>query len=140
MNIIRRNRPSGVSFPSLLDDFFNEPFLMVAPMGQQSLALDVSETEKDVVVRASLPGFTRDQVSVDVHNDVLTISAQREDESEEKGERFHVRERRFGSASRAVTLPAPVNDDKAKAELKDGVLTLTIPKHEKAMPRRISVQ
>jgi HSP20 family protein len=136
-------RPRSQSLPSLLDEFFREPYFMVAPMGSAqssaSLALDLSETERDVIVRASLPGFTKDQICIEVHNDVLTIQAEKSEESQETNERYHRKERRFGSTSRSIALPVPVMHEKAKAELKDGVLTLTLPKHEKAQPKKISV-
>ena len=101
--------------------------------------MDVSETEKDIVVRASLPGFKKEDVSIEVHDGVLTINARRDEEKEEQAERYHRRERRMTSMSRSVALPAAVQDEKAKAELKDGVLSLTLPKHEKVMPKRIAI-
>jgi HSP20 family protein len=140
LNLMRRTR-TAPAFPSLIEEFFNEPFVMVAPMNQeaQSLAVDVSETDKEVVVRASVPGFTKEQVSIEVNDDVLTISAEKGEETEEKHERYIRRERRMGTLVRSITLPAPVADDKAKAELKDGVLTLTIPKNQKVLPKKISI-
>lgn len=142
MSLIRRTPQPTSNFPTLLEEFFNEPFFMFAPGGQQAqgaLALDVSETESSVLVRASLPGFTKDQIGVEVHDGVLTIRADKTEEHEEQTERFHRRERRVGSVSRSVTLPAAVADDKAKAELKDGVLTLTFPKSPNARPKKISI-
>jgi HSP20 family protein len=150
MNIIRRG--SVGSFPrSVFDDLFAEPFFAIAPFrgtgGEggtaegltMGLAVDVSETEKDILVRASLPGFKKEDVSIEVHDGVLTISAQNDEEKEEKGERYHRRERRMSSMSRSIALPAAVEDAKARAELKDGVLTLSLPKHEKVMPKKISI-
>ena len=149
MSMMRRSSMS--SFPrSVFDDFFAEPFFAIAPLrgvggegesgGMVSgLAVDVSETEKDIVVRASLPGFKREDVSIEVHDGVLTINARRDEEKEEQAERYHRRERRMTSMSRSVALPAAVQDEKAKAELKDGVLSLTLPKHEKVMPKRIAI-
>lgn len=142
--VSRTNRSLPVWPGNFFDDFFGEPFLALSPLRAMetdvgSLALDVSETDRDIVVRASLPGFRKDDVTVEVKGGVLTISAERDEESEEKNEKFHRRERRFGSVSRSLTLPAAVQDDRATAELKDGVLTLTLPKHEKAMPKKINV-
>ncbi len=140
LNLVHRSRGTP-SYPSLLEEFLSEPFLMVAPMTQQaqSLAVDVSEAESDVVVRASVPGFRKDQIAIEVHDDVLTIRAEKSEEVEEKNERYTRRERRAGSFARSLALPAPVATEKAQAELKDGVLTLTIPKNQKAQPRKISI-
>ncbi len=140
LNLMRRSRNTP-AFPSLIEEFFNEPFVMVAPMNQeaQSLAVDVSETEKEVVVRASVPGYTKDQVSIEVNDDVLTITAEKNEEVEEKNERYLRRERRMGRLTRTFPLPAPVADDKARAELKDGVLTLTLPKNPRILPKKINI-
>ena len=119
-----------------------DPFLVeLAPAAfeEGTLALDVSEDESSVLVRASLPGFTKEDLSVEVHDGVLTINATHRDESEESGERYYRRERRVGSLSRRVALPSQVDDSKAKAELKDGVLTLRLPKSEQALPKKISI-
>lgn len=144
MHIIRRNAPTTTR--TLIDDFLAEPFFAIAPLRQAmtesaaQLAIDVAETEKAVVVRADVPGFDKESVSVEVHEGVLTIRAQRGDESEQReGEKFYRRERRMVSMERSVTLPVAVQEDKAHAELKDGVLTLTLPKNEKVLPRKIAV-
>ncbi len=159
MNMIRRSFTPTItrsnSNRSLLDEFFNEPFFAVAPFrsvvsGSEgvsdfaTLPVDISETEKDVIVHASLPGFKKDDISIEVHDGVLTISAELDEETEEKSpenarQKFHRRERRMMSVNRSVALPVAVNDEKAIAELKDGVLTLTLPKHEKVMPKKINV-
>ncbi|MFO0830810.1 MAG: Hsp20/alpha crystallin family protein [Phycisphaerales bacterium] len=140
LNLMRRNRTTP-GFPSLIEEFFNEPFVMVAPIGAeaQPLAVDVSETDKEVLVRASVPGFTKDQVTIEVNDDVLTITAEKSEEVEEKNERFIRRERRAGRLIRSLPLPSPVADDKARAELKDGVLTVAIPKNPRVLPKKISI-
>jgi HSP20 family protein len=103
------------------------------------LPLDVSEDEKSVIVRASLPGFKADDVDVQVHNGILTIKAEQSEEHEEKGERFLRRERRFGAVTRSVALPSMVDEDACDASLEHGVLTLRIPKSQAAMPRKIRI-
>lgn len=111
----------------------------LAQLEEGTLPLDISEDEKNVIVRASVPGFGKEDIDVEVHNSVLTIKAQHTDEHEEKNERFYRRERRFGSMSRRVALPSTVREDACSAELKDGVLTLLIPKSEAAMPRKVQI-
>ncbi|MBL0921253.1 MAG: Hsp20/alpha crystallin family protein [Phycisphaerales bacterium] len=125
---------------------FEDPFFAVrtAPLGaaavdEGSLALDISEDNDNVIVRASLPGFARENIEVEVHDGVLTIKAEHTEESEESGEQYYRKERRFGSVSRRVALPSPVNEDGAKAELKDGVLTLRFPRAVKSTGRKVQI-
>lgn len=140
--IIRRD-PFDVFSPveGLINRFFQEPFGIQMPVIEEgALALDVSETDDELIVRASLPGFRKEDINIEVHDGVLTISASREQETEEKNEKFYRRERRVGSVSRRIALPASVVEDEANAKLADGVLTLRLPKSKKDSPRRISVK
>ncbi|MEQ8769979.1 MAG: Hsp20/alpha crystallin family protein [Phycisphaerales bacterium] len=111
----------------------------LAGIEEGTLAIDVSEDAENVIVRASMPGFSRDEISVEVHDSVLSISASRNEESEERHEKFYRKERRTGSVSRRVALPVAVVEDDATAELKDGELTLRLPKSVQGGPRRISI-
>jgi len=120
--------------------FEREPLITnLATFEEGTLALDVSEDEHNVLVRASLPGFRKEDVQVEVHDGVLTINAGRTEESEDTGERFYRKERREGSVSRRIALPSPVVEDEARAELADGVLTLRLPKTQKETPKRIAI-
>jgi HSP20 family protein len=142
MNAIRPARTVvlGSPFEGLLEHFFAEPTLARAGgLEEGTLALDLSENETHVIVRASLPGFTREDIDVEVHDGVLTIKATHREESEESKERFYRRERRVSSLSRRVALPSLVREKDAAAELKDGVLTLRLPKTEQATPRKIRI-
>ena len=103
------------------------------------LPLDISETEDALVVRASLPGFDRDSVDVQVHNGVLSIKAEQVQTDEEKNETFHRRERVQRTLSRSVTLPTAYSEGDAGAELKDGVLTVRLPQSEAVRPKRLTV-
>ncbi|MCL4219942.1 MAG: Hsp20/alpha crystallin family protein [Phycisphaerales bacterium] len=141
-NIIRRD-PFEMFSPveGLINRLFQEPFGASLPMIEEgALALDISETDDALIIRASLPGFRKEDVNIEVHEGVLTISATREQETEERNEKFYRRERRTGSVSRRVALPSMVTDDQADAELKDGVLTLRLPKSKKDSPKKISVK
>ena len=102
-------------------------------------AVDVWETEKEIVLSFDLPGIPEDQISVELDDNVLTVSGQRERSQEETGERFYRYERRFGTFSRTVTLPAGVNEEQVKADYKDGVLEIHVPKPEEQKPKRIQV-
>jgi len=91
--------------------------------------------------RRSVPGMLeRENVNLTVENGVLTIEADQRSETENQGEGYHVRERRVGKVSRSFRLPKDVDADKIGAELKNGVLRLTIPKAESAKPKKIQVK
>lgn len=127
---------------AVLNDPRLSPFFgttVAQPRDRSSLALDVSETEAHVLVRASLPGYSRENVTIEVEDGVLSISAKRDAQTQENGEQFHCRERRIGTVSRAVRLPAEIDDTAITAELKDGELILRLPKIAAPKPRRIEI-
>ena len=102
--------------------------------------IDLVENENTVKVRMDIPGIKPDQIDIQLNNNLLTVCGKREEEKEEKGQMFHRVERRSGSFSRSVTLPAAVNEDKVDAQYKDGVLTITMPKTEASKTHRIKVK
>ena len=104
------------------------------------LPLDISQTDGELVVRASLPGFTKEDIEVQVHQGILSIKAEQKGEEETQGEHFYRRERRMTSLSRRVALPGIVSEAETHAELKDGVLTLRIPVSEEAKPKRVLIE
>jgi HSP20 family protein len=127
------------AFNSLLQESFVRPDSLTPSGGALVLPLDISETPEAFVVRASLPGIKPEDVQVTVHGDTLTIQAETKAEQEDKGETWHLRERRHGTFRRTVTLTVPVDADHATAEHDHGVLRLTLPKAESAMPKQIRV-
>jgi HSP20 family protein len=102
-------------------------------------AVDVWETDNELVLSFDLPGIPEDQISVELDDNVLTVSGQRERAEEQSGDRFYRYERRFGTFSRSVTLPAGVNEDSIKADYSNGVLEVRVPKPEEQKPKRIQV-
>ncbi len=108
--------------------------------GLDWMAMDLYQTDNEVVVKASLPGINPDDLSISITNQVLTIRGEVKEEKEVEKATYHIRERRFGSFSRSVQLPAPVISDRAKAEYENGVLTLVLPKAEEVRPKTISVK
>ena len=156
----------GLGFPTGFEHLFDgllgfEPFsgparlFEAAREAERSFAIDLSETDTEVIVRASLPGYTAEQIDAEVHDDVLTIRAVREESTEESAgdadaqngdgpaerpiERWIRRERRFGSVVRQVPLPVMVDEDKAVAKLVNGELELRLPKIEDHKPRKIRI-
>ena len=109
-------------------------------VGSWNLALDVAEKGDVFTVKASLPGISPDDLNVTLEDNVLTIQGEvKEDETIEESN-YHIRERRYGSFSRSVRFPVPVESDKVEAEFENGVLTLSIPKAEAVKPKRIAVK
>jgi HSP20 family protein len=103
-------------------------------------AVDVSETETEYLIKAEIPEVKKEDVKVTLQDGILTLQGERKQEKEEKGKRFHRIERSYGSFLRSFDLPANVDDTKTKADFKDGVLTLTLPKSEKAKPKSVEVK
>jgi HSP20 family protein len=104
------------------------------------LPLDVVETENEFLVKASLPGINPDDLDITYSNGAISIKGEMKEEKDVKEQQFHLRERRFGSFFRTVSLPSTVKADAIDAKYVSGVLTLRLPKSEEAKPKRISVQ
>ncbi len=101
--------------------------------------VDAWETERELVLSFDLPGIAEDKISVELEDNVLTVSGERERDQEETGDRFYRYERRFGTFSRSVTLPQGVDEDAIQADYRNGVLEIRVPKPEEQKPRRIQV-
>jgi HSP20 family protein len=103
-------------------------------------ALDVFEDKDTLTVKVELPGLKKEDIQISLHDGSLSISGERKSEKkvEENAEVYRA-ERFFGRFQRTVTLPTPVNGDKVKAQYKDGILTVTLPKTEEAKPKQIDV-
>ncbi len=122
----------------LFDGAFTRPFGM---MNNTSIpAIDMYQTDNDVVVKAALPGIKADEVQINVTGDILSIRGEIKRKDEVKDKAWHIREQRWGSFERSVILPTEVVSDKAKAEFEDGVLTITLPKAEEVRPKTITVK
>ncbi|MCC7241114.1 MAG: Hsp20/alpha crystallin family protein [Acidobacteria bacterium] len=103
-------------------------------------AVDIFENEKkELVIKAELPDVNRDDVSVTVENNTLTLSGERKVDTEVKKEHYHRIERAYGSFSRSFSLPATVDSGKVAADFKNGVLTVRLPFREEAKPRSITI-
>jgi HSP20 family protein len=102
-------------------------------------ALDVWETEDEVVYAFDLPGIPEDKISVEFHDGSLTVGAERERKEEQSDDRFYRFERRFGSFSRTIGLPQGVDESAIDADYKNGVLEIHVRKPEQPKPRRIQV-
>ncbi len=147
MNLIPRMRAVNGELTTLqsqvnrlLDEFFSGfPFQRSESLGDWAPALDVAETDTDVMVKTELPGLDPKDVEVTLAGDVLTIKGEKRSEREEKGKTWHRAERSYGSFLRQTPLPCPVDADKVKAEFRNGVLTISVPKREEARTKPIKV-
>jgi HSP20 family protein len=101
---------------------------------------DITEDEKEYLIKAELPDLKREDVKVTVENGVLTISGERKFEKEEKKKKYHRVERGYGSFVRSFTLPDDADGNMVKAEFKNGVLMVHLPKNERAKPKQIEVK
>lgn len=102
-------------------------------------AVDVWETENEVVYAFDLPGVSKDKISVELEDGALSVSAERERTDELKDERFYRFERRFGTFTRTVGVPQGVDEGSIRADYRDGVLEVHVPKPEQPKPRRIEI-
>ena len=122
----------------LFDQFFATPDS--ARMDWSIPMVDMYQTENDIVVKATLPGLGPDDLDIQITGDLLTIRGEIKLEIDEEGAKYHLREHRYQSFSRSLTLPVPIVADKSNAEMKNGILHLTLPKAEEAKPKVISVK
>lgn len=127
------------AFRNDIDRMFENSLLGPFKSTTLDLALDVAETDDEYLVKASLPGINPDDLDITYSDNVLTIKGETQDEKEVNEHRYHLRERRYGSFCRSVSLPSSVKSDKIEASYDAGVLTLHLPKAEEAKPKRIPV-
>ena len=102
-------------------------------------AIDLSETENAMILKAELPGIDKKDISVDIKHRVLTVKGERNADHEVKEDKYYRRERVYGKFERSFTLPASVDPEQIKADYNDGVLKIEVPKPAEQKPRQISV-
>lgn len=122
----------------LFDDAFTRP--LTVRDGWSAPAVDMYQTDDEVVVKVSIPGFKAEDVQINVTGDILTLKGEMKHEEEKKDKAWHIREQRWGSFERSLALPTEVVADKAKAEFENGILTVTLPKAEEVKPKTITVK
>lgn len=154
MNILTRwQQPQYAMWPTAfgrltdlrdeIDRLFEEPLTELTRSSQilsgWTPALDLFEDKDNVYVRVELPGMKKEEINLSLHNGSLSVSGERKSEETFKDADVYRAERFFGRFQRTVTLPTPVAADKVKAEYKDGMLTVTLPKAEEAKPKQIEL-
>ena len=143
MTLLRRSPTREmVTLRDSLDRFFDERFFtpMIGIEGMnETIPLDIIEEGNDLKVKASVPGVQPQNLHVEVVDDRLHIWGEAKEDKDSKEENYRLREHRYGRIERMVTLPYPVNSDKAKAEFKDGMLNLTLPKSADTPRKEIKI-
>jgi HSP20 family protein len=127
----------------MLDQMMENAFMGSMPTASSEggiVPLDVYQTDENVIVKATMPGVKPDDIEVSISDNTLNVRGTIEEEHEEEGQRYHIRERRVGSFSRTISLPSKVDAEKATAEFENGELTLKLPKVEEEKPKAISVK
>ena len=127
------------SLQSEVNRVFDAFFGNGAPRRRWVPAMDLVETDDNLVLRADLPGLSRDDVEIEIKDGVLTVSGERKAEHEEKSEGFYRVERTFGRFSRSLSLPEGIDADRVAADVEDGVLEVRIPKPEARKPHRVEI-
>lgn len=122
----------------LFDDAFTRPLSLA---GNWSVpAVDMYQTDNEVVVKAALPGIKADEVQINITGEVLTLKGEVKQSEETKEKAYHIREQRWGAFERSIVLPTDVVADKAKADFENGILTITLPKAEEVKPKTITIK
>jgi HSP20 family protein len=126
-----------------IERLFDTPFSALAATSELlngwAPRLDVYEDKENVYVKAELPGLKREEIELSLQDGTLSLSGERKSETRTEGTEQYRSERFFGRFQRTISLPAPIATDKVKAEYKDGILTVTLPKTEEAKPKKIEV-
>jgi HSP20 family protein len=122
----------------LFDDAFTRP-LSIRDGWSSMPAIDMYQTDDEIVVKAVLPGMKADEVQINITGDRLTLKGEMKRDEEKKDKAWQIREHRYGQFERSVPLPTQVTADRAKAEFENGILTITLPKAEEVKPKTITV-
>jgi HSP20 family protein len=137
---IARRRPFGdfADLHTRLDRLF-EDLVASGEKREWTPAIDVIRNKDQIVVRVDMPGIKPDEIKVQVDDDILTVSGEHEESTEQKDEQFVRRERRYGSFMRSIALPAGVDPDKVAATTKDGVLEVSVPLPKEAKKKTVEI-
>ena len=124
------------SFVGYMDNFFNRDIQGAFGAG---IKADIRETEREYVIEAEMPGFNREDIGVELVDDRLTISANREDRTDEEGRDYIRRERRYGSVKRSFSVQG-IRPEEVRAEYRDGILHIILPKNEETIKRGRNIE
>ncbi|MBT3300401.1 MAG: Hsp20/alpha crystallin family protein [Candidatus Marinimicrobia bacterium] len=126
------------SFDQMFNHFFDNDYGV--SLNHWAPSVDVEENDKIFSLHADIPGLSKKDVSLEIHDGVLSIKGERKDKSEIENDTFHVRERQSGAFCRSFRLPENVEEDKINAKFKNGVLTIELPKSEIVQPETRTIK
>lgn len=136
---LRKNLVSNID--RWFDELWNDEWDIRMPSVERNPKIDMKETEKEIIIEADIPGVDKKDISLDLNDNVLTISYEKKQESDEKNKSgWRIIERSYGKFSRSISLPQPVKQDSAKAEYKDGVLKIKIEKEKTSKSKQITIE
>jgi len=124
--------------PTRLLDTLWEPFSL-HPFAGEIAPVDLKETDKEYLLKVELPGLERDDLKISLEQNVLTISGEKKEEEMKETESFHRKEIRYGWFERSFNLPGDIDESKIKAKMKNGILTIRVPKTELSSAKRIPI-
>jgi len=130
----------SLSLREAMDRLMEDSFVNPRSVASGIMKINVLDRGENIVVKAEVPGIEEEKIDIEVADEMLTISGEREDEKEVKDEDYYHRETHFGSFSRTIALPSPVVSEKAEAEVKNGILMITIPKVEEKKAKKVKVK
>ena len=142
MTLIKYSQPKrdifGKRFSDIMDEFFSD----TVATRQQAFApsINISETDKQYLIDVEVPGVDKNNIELNVENNTLTISGEREFEKRDEGKHYHRVESSYGSFSRSFTLPDNVKDDSIQATYNNGILNISIDKSEQKMKKQIKIK
>ena len=146
MNLVKWNPWREMpTLPGRFNRLFDDPFFSLDRMADESglgswnPAVDLYEKDDHYMIKAELPGVDKNDIKIDLKDRLLTLSGERTYDNEVKEENYYRRERSYGKFQRAFTLPADVDSDKIKAEFKDGVLEIEVPRPEEKKAKQVTV-
>ena len=136
MTLVKWNptRSLMTDFDRIFDSMFTHDLPQFSSTKSWMLAVDVNETETEFFLSADMPGLDKKDISVDIHDGVITIKGERVIDNEKSTDGYRIRERQLGSFNRSFRLPDNVNEDKVAAKFKNGVLKVTLPKTKEVIP------
>jgi HSP20 family protein len=136
MTLVKWNptRSLMTDFDRIFDSMFTHDLPQFSSVKSWIPAVDVNETETEFLLSADMPGLDKKDVSIDIHDGVITIKGERAIDNEKSTDDYRIRERQLGSFNRSFRLPDNVKEDKVAAKFKNGVLTVTLPKTKEVLP------
>ncbi|MHA1266124.1 MAG: Hsp20/alpha crystallin family protein [Candidatus Helarchaeota archaeon] len=143
MSLIRRSMWPFRIMDSLLDDFWDWDFsdFTLLRIPKMSIPrLDIKEEEGSYVLTAEVPGYDKDDINIEVKDDILTISSEHKEEKSDEGEGYLYKERTHSAFCRSIKIPEGVTPEEISAKLENGILTLHIPKKEPEPPKKIEIK